>query len=107
MIRNDILIAAVALLVASAGHAAERPSITLNISDLDLASPTDVQKLYIRVQVAANELCGLPPLATFLPAPSLEFVACRDGVTDDALSRLHVPLVSALRERIKSHSETR
>ena len=106
MSHRTVFIAAVAACLAtSAAHAEERPSIRVNIGDLNLASQRDVNRLYRRVAEAAGEICGRGPLANFIAGPPPEFVACRDRVVEATLSRLGAPLVVALREKIKVRSE--
>lgn len=99
MFRSTILMTAAVVGLAFGGaHAATSPQITLKISDFNLNSPKDVQRLYDRIAEGASEVCGRGPLTVFFPAPPPEFVACRDAAIDATLSQIPVPQVQALRK---------
>ncbi len=60
---SSMLIAVAALAVSSQSFAAraiaaDRPSTTVSVADLDLANPSDVQLAHRRVQDAAMDICG-------------------------------------------------
>jgi UrcA family protein len=100
---KTLLVTAAALCMVAGGARAEsRPSMTLKVSDLNLSSPKDVQRLYDRLYDAASLVCGGGPLVTFIPFPNTDFMACRDATLDAALSQFHSPLVGALRRPVRT-----
>ena len=98
MSRSTLLMAAAVLALSFGGaHAEDKPQMRVRMSDLDLTSPKDVRRLYDRVYEAATVVCGGGPLVFFFPGPPKEYLACRDATLDATFSRIHTPLVQALR----------
>jgi UrcA family protein len=95
---NLLMAAAVLALSFGTAQAEDKPEMRVRTSDLNLTLPKDAHRLYDRVYEAATEVCGGGPLVFFSPAPPQSYLDCRDATLDAALSRVHAPLVQALRK---------
>jgi UrcA family protein len=71
------------------------PAETVSASDLDLTSAADVETLYQRIRSAAISACRADAAAWDVKRV-LHRRQCVDSAVDQAVSRLDVPLLSAM-----------
>jgi UrcA family protein len=72
--------------------------VTVNYSDLNLASPEGARVLYRRIGVAARKACG-PNFATWYPAVRYAWKECYKGAVDQAVKHVNAPTLTALHGR--------
>jgi UrcA family protein len=95
--------------VASTGHPANKqflsdPPLTsvVHFADLDVSSVEGVKRLYVRLRVAATEVCV--PLESASAAGASEHRACVTKAIDDAVAGINLPLLSEYhRTQTKGH----
>jgi UrcA family protein len=104
---NRILIsAALALLVLgaegalfAAGAAADEVrSLSVRYTDLDLDRPADVARLYQRIRLAAEDVCG-PRLLTGSRVPEAGYQHCFADAVAQAVARVDRPALSAYHQQ--------
>jgi UrcA family protein len=88
-----------AALFAAATSAAElQESVTVRFSDLNLDRPADVARLYHRIRVTAQGICGERDLVlSSWPNPAWE--RCVNDAVTQAVSRVDRPALSAYHQR--------
>jgi UrcA family protein len=104
---NRILIsAALALLVLgaegalfAAGAAADEVrSLNVRYADLNLDRPADVARLYQRIRLAAEDVCG-PRLLTGSHLPAAGYQRCFADAVAQAVARVDRPALSAYHQQ--------
>jgi UrcA family protein len=104
---NRILIsAALALLVLgaegalfAAGAAADEVrSLSVRYTDLNLDRPADVARLYQRIRLAAEDVCG-PRLLTGSHVPAAGYQRCFADAVAQAVARVDRPALSAYHQQ--------
>ncbi len=90
------LAVAAALLSGVSAEAAQSGSrIAIHYNDLNLTSQTDGHTLLVRLQTAANRVCGGRPQMGNLHAQGIHDACVKDAM-DHAVASLHSPVVVAL-----------
>jgi len=109
MTRLSHLISAAAVISTTIGAAQAEPRLTytrhslvIRVSDLDVRQPADRQKLHVRIQDAADEVCGGRPdkgdrytaeeRKVLMPA----YEKCHAGAIQHMLAQLNFPAMPEL-----------
>jgi UrcA family protein len=97
MIRNTLLVLALAgsIATASARTAEPGPSTTVRFADLNVQSSEGVRILYARIRGAAEALCG-PRWSVWDARRMWEWKECYDGTIEDAVARVNQPMLTDL-----------
>ncbi len=74
----------------------------VHFADLDVSTAEGVKRLYVRLRVAAAEVCV--PLESASAAGASEHRACVNQAIDDAIAGINLPLLS---EYHRSHTKGR
>jgi UrcA family protein len=69
-------------------------SSTVRFADLDLNRPHDVVKLYNRITLAADKLCG-PSSLVGSYSKRADYQSCYEDTVAQAVARIHQPSLSA------------
>jgi UrcA family protein len=95
-----LICGAEAALFASAASAAqlEQHSVTVRYQDLNLDRPVDVAKLYHRIALAADNLCG-PRLLTGSRLPEAQYQRCFADAVAQAVARVDRPALNAYHQQ--------
>lgn len=96
MTRSIALIAAAFALTVGAAHAQEA-SVHINAGKLNLNNAADAKILYRQLTDAAAEVCGGYP--SRISEMGL-FERCYRPTLDEAVARVHAPLVTAARDGV-------
>jgi len=96
-----------ALSFAATAHAGApaAPALEVKVGDLDLNNPAGVSKLYRRLQIAAQKVCG-PSEATGTRLVSREQRACVTDAVDGAVRQLNRPALTAYHQSHAAKRET-
>jgi UrcA family protein len=81
------------------------PSLEVKIGDLDLDNPAGVTKLYKRLQIAAQKVCG-PSDVTGTRLGLRDQKACVTAAVDGAVRQLNRPALTAFHESHAAKRET-
>jgi UrcA family protein len=93
-----LICGAEAALFATAASAAEVHSLSVRYADLDLDRPADVARLYQRIRVAADNVCGPRVLSgSNLPLP--DYQRCFADAVAQAVVRVDRPALSAYHQQ--------
>jgi UrcA family protein len=92
-----LLLPARTLLAAEPGPPVRslEPSVTVRWTDLNPATPEGSRALYVRVRAAVDAVCG-PRTSVWDPKRTWEWKDCYAQTLESAVSRLNLPLVTAL-----------
>jgi UrcA family protein len=95
-----LICGAEAALFASAASAAqpEQQSLTVRYQDLNLGRPADVAKLYHRLELAADNLCG-PRLLTGSHLTAEQYQRCFEDAVAQAVARVDRPALNAYHQQ--------
>ena len=82
--------------VAKADDADYAPQMNLSFGDLNLANPSGAKVALRRIKMAASEVCGgAPDTLLDLVAYGI-YKSCYLDTVDEAVDRLHAPLVTSM-----------
>jgi UrcA family protein len=98
LIATAALIAAVSATSAFAAPAdPDVMSVKVRLADLDMSSPVGAEAAYARIGIAARAICGEAPSPVDLAAKA-PYQACLAAATDNGVSALGAPNVTALND---------
>ena len=86
--------AASVLAPVATASASNAPDVVVGYADLDLSRPSDVQRLYSRLQTAADSICLAPP--SYEVARYSAYQRCLQAVLDRAVSQVPSQALLAL-----------
>lgn len=72
-------------------------SETVHFSDLDLSSPKDASRLYTRIRVAAENVCGDYDLRDYVD--TREARQCENDAIHAAVAKVNRPMLTAIYDR--------
>ena len=96
-----------ALSLCAAAHAAGDGArqTRVDVSDLDLSHSQGVDVAYRRIKLAAVKVCEQPYGSSLAEIPQVR--SCQAKAIEDAVSRIHNPMLSEYHESQKQHRAQR